>query len=326
MKIIFRADGSHKRGMGHIYRSISLAKQFPRKDVIFILRPSPVAEKKIKQEKYKFLIAKSDSQDFKLLNKYIPDIVITDILNTKIGYMKKLKTLCKCLVTIDDEGKGNNFADLIFNILYNKKTKADNKRIFTSPTYQILNKKYAKYHNKTKKIKRIIKNILITQGGADTANITPKIINALKNVNLPKNTSVHVVVGPAFKKQKELKKIRLKNKIIFHKNIPSLDPLIFRADIAITSCGVTPYEIASVGTPMIITCQNKMETETAKRFGKNKAAINLGDKFIKKQFLTAVTKLIKSQVLRENMSMAQRKYISPRGAQKIKNLIISKVK
>lgn len=100
-------------------------------------------------------------------------------------------------------------------------------------------------------IREKIESVLITVGGDDKLNLTPKILDWL-NHNYPQ-WKKQILIGPAFKNIEEISSIQGKN-TFFHKNLDAtaIRDLMLSVDLAITAGGQTTYELARCGVPMIM--------------------------------------------------------------------------
>ena len=151
MLFAFCIESSHKRGMGHLFRSICLAKELLKlnhKVLVFLNTHKPSFEH-LKNENIDFYDIKN-FEDFKLnLKNYIKkhniDIWINDRLHTGKFESKVIKSFNIPLVSFDDQGPGSQFCDLNFVALdfYNK-NKFKGKNIIWSrvPSFKPRDKKF----------------------------------------------------------------------------------------------------------------------------------------------------------------------------------------
>lgn len=336
IKIFVRVDGSHKRGMGHIYRQILLAKEFQKftKNILFITKNYQVAIDLILENGFEIIktlpkhISKKD--EIKCLSKLIddhkPHIVIVDVLKTEKNYVLSIKRKNNLLVTFDNTGYGAYHSNIVFNVLYQnisrKKPKDSNVRLYQGEEYIILNPVLS---SKKKEIKREVENILITQGGSDTHGFTIKILEAIDEII--DNFNFLVVVGPAFKHKKELNSFlsKAKKKYVVKHNVKNMAKLMEETDIAITAAGTTLYELLCAGVPSIVICNEKFEEETADRFYTQKLVVNLGfgGNVKRKEILHSLENLVKDYTLRENMSSMGKRKIDGKGIERIRKILLS---
>ena len=106
-------------------------------------------------------------------------------------------------------------------------------------------------------------------------------------------------------------------------NIDNLGDLLFEADIAVISFGITSYEAAAVGTPSIIICPTHYHNEMANIFIQSGTAINLG--FYESVSESIIEKKVKELAidydLREKLALKGKKLIDGKGVKRIGKII-----
>lgn len=256
-KIVFRCDGYKELGMGHIYHCLTLAYNLTGHDVIFVTNKNHLEGlNKIAESNMKYITIENDEQFFDFLEKYKPDIVVNDCLDTTEEYIKKIKMLSKKVVTIEDLGEGAKYADVIINALY------DNKRYnneYCGEEYVCLRNEFL--ISRPKEFSPEVKKVLILFGGTDPSNLTKKIYNMIKE-NYSKYPNIHYnfITGIGYDCEKnEIIQDEEKN-ISVLKNVSNISEYMSSADLAFTSQGRTVYELASMGVPSIVMAQNERET------------------------------------------------------------------
>ena len=123
--------------------------------------------------------------------------------------------------------------------------------------YAIINKEFSK--NTTTKTEKIVKKIIVLQGGSDTYCFTPKIIDSFNLIK--KDLEISVIIGESFNCWKKLEQSISKSnkKINVLHNVKNLSKILKKYDLAITAGGMTSLELACVGIPSIIICGEKFE-------------------------------------------------------------------
>jgi spore coat polysaccharide biosynthesis predicted glycosyltransferase SpsG len=322
MKILILADGNHKIGMGHIYRSVSLSQELKNygHEIAFITKDT-IAKKFFSKISECVIIPNLNSPKIDLfLKKFSPELILLDKLKESKIVLKNLRKFCPILA-IDYTGKHYDLIDHGINILYHET--GIKKNSFSSFKYTILNKNFKK--NKNRKLNKEIKSVIILQGGSDTYCFTPKI---LKSILLVKNNfSISIVLGPSFKCHKKLNQIiKESNKTIkiFH-DVKNMSNLMQKHDLAITAGGNTLVELAYLGIPSIIICGEKFELETAKLITKNGFGINVGfgGSITSSKIQLNLEKLINNFTLRKKMSKMGHKLIDGNGNHRIRKIIES---
>jgi len=255
MDICIRADGGSSIGMGHIMRTLVLARELRKKHNVFYTckADDPLTDKYYAGidfiAKQGFKVVKIDEKEIiKDLKNIKSDCIITDSYDVDEEYFNALKRIFRISGCFDDE-KICEYYNVDFLINQNAYAFTFDYHV-NKDTDLILGNKYIILREEFRNIpapviNKDIKDIMITVGGSDNTNITGEIINSLKNSNF----NMHVVIGPSFKHYDELKKNE-NERIRFYFN-PKMSVLMTKCDIAISSCGSTLYELAACGTPTI---------------------------------------------------------------------------
>ncbi|ENK0837447.1 UDP-2,4-diacetamido-2,4,6-trideoxy-beta-L-altropyranose hydrolase [Clostridium botulinum] len=258
MKIAIRAEGGFQIGMGHIMRTLALAKELANaNEVIYICkvdmslssRYKPGIDK-IKSEGFTVLTINED-KFIKELYKIKADCLITDSYDVNEEYFNLTKDMFKVTGYIDDMNLYYFNVDFIINqnigaeeLSYkvNKDTK-----LFLGTNYTMLREEFRKNHKKH--IRKEVQDVMITVGGADHNEITNTICNYVKDLEL----KFHIVIGASFEEEsiKKLAKLKnLKDNINLYFNANMIE-IMNKCDIAISACGSTLYELAVCQVPTL---------------------------------------------------------------------------
>lgn len=326
IRIAFIVDGDYKIGLGHIYRCITLANYFKRKfDIrIFLRKQRILGIKLIQNSGLEFRTYSKINELFYALNIFKPKIVINDILDTKIKYIKGLKSKSYFVVNFEDLGPGRFFGDLTINALYEGNENATNE--YTGFLYECLRNDF---YNVPKKVITDVKNILITYGGTDPNNLTLRSLKAFKELN-NKKIRLTIILGFGYTRPSAINQILNQMKkngfnINVKCNITNMPKEITNADIILTSNGRTIYEIASIGTPCISISQNEREAKHL-FVVKSKAIYYLGNqKDVKSACIAkAIRFLIDNKKIRKQFNKKMLQYNIRSGLERVANLIINK--
>jgi spore coat polysaccharide biosynthesis protein SpsF len=267
--IAFITDGSSKMGMGHVYRSLTFAKGL-RKNLgakaYFLTKSNENIIKKIEDENFPTIKLKNDNEIVDYLEKLDIKAIIIDNVYFKERVLKEIKERVNAKIVIVDNLNPINdkYADIVLNNLvrsnFNNKTFFDkniNTMYFCGPKYLILRDEFNISRKKKKNLKPKIDDILLIFGGSDPSNLTSRVLEKLNN-----KVTVNVVLGPEFKHFDDLDKIlkKHKNKNVKIYNKPeNIAELMYKADLAITSPGISMFEALFVGTPVLVIFQNPLQ-------------------------------------------------------------------
>ena len=280
MNLSFITFGGESIGTGHIFRCLNIAKWVNeiRIDVnvsFFLLDIGLESQHKsveIIKSRSNYKVSQININSLSELNF---NILVSDLLNTPEKVAKILRKKSKFMVSIDNTSSSRVYSDLNINPLYydipsKYKTKYD----YIGPKFHITSSKFKYLKSRYRKE---VKNILITQGGADPFNLTYNIISDLEFIRKSyKNITIHVLLGPAYRHNKSLLKFKKYNNIIFHNNIIDMGDFLKNIDIAISSIGITAFEVAELGIPSIHLTSIEKEVETGKALKELGVSVFLG--------------------------------------------------
>jgi len=311
MKIIFRVDGGFKIGMGHIIRCISIYNAFKKRfndlEAFFLIKKEADGISFLRKKHFKIISHLSIK----------PNLVILDINNPKEEDLKIFKNYP--LVCIDSNNLAEKYADILIDAnKENKDTSSKPKRLYGSD-YVVIREEFLPYREtKSKKDK-----ILITFGGSDPLNLTEKVLLLLKDLE---NLEFNVIIGPSAKVsisniEKIIKNAKSKFNLFF--NPDNLVDIFSETFLAISSGGITLYELAYLGIPSIIISQAKHQIAIAEKFEKLKVGINLGmgDKVKKEKLIKVLLELLENPLRRNLMSKKAKDLVDGKGLERIINEI-----
>jgi len=339
MKVFIITEGSKNTGFGHMTRCLSLYQAFEEEKIIseFILNSDDNVKYLLKGINYqKSNWIKKRDKLFELIKD--ADIVIIDSYLADISLYNKIVNLVKNSVYIDDNKRLDYPNGIVVNGNINaeklKYPKKDGVKYLLGTKYTPLRKEFWKVPKK--KIKEKIESIMVTFGGDDAKNMTPKVLAFLneKYPNLIKN----IIIGRAFQNIDEIKKYTDKNtNLIYYPDAEKMKEVMLESDIAISACGQTLNELASIGVPTIGVCIAENQLGNVKGWEKV-GFLEYAGGHSKGDILEKIKNLIKileDAKVRKNKSKIGIKFIDGKGSLRIirlslcnlfkKNLILRKV-
>ncbi|MGO6998097.1 PseG/SpsG family protein [Rhizobium leguminosarum] len=258
---VFCIESSHARGMGHLFRSLTLASELRSRghSVLFLANDHPnslriIRERGFDVALYDLAAATGWENDF--LEAAGPSSIwINDRLNTLRSHSETIRRLGAKLVTFDDRGDGAELADMnICALLFEKTEGLKGKDVRLGVEYMILNPEIATY----RRLREKLASILVTLGGADTYGVTVRVAKWLSSRPFP----VTIVTGPSFQHMAELEEVvatAAPDRFKLLNQVPSLAAEMHGHDLAITGGGVTPFEACAAGLPCVVIANEPFE-------------------------------------------------------------------
>lgn len=323
-KILIRADGGKNIGLGHVMRTLVLAKELKKYfEVYYICKDNKELYlqgiNKIESEGFKvFKIGEENLvDDIKEIQREVnAKILITDSYDVNEEYFNKMKMIFEYSGYIDDI----NICKLNVDFIINQNINADcfnydineNTKLFLGTTYCLLRDEFRT--TKEKIINNSVKNILLTMGGSDKDYNTLKVLKILRNYDI----CVHVVIGSAFEDDfvKEIyNKYKDSSNIKLYKNA-SMSKLMNLCDLAISSCGSTLYELSAMQVPTIGIVVASNQKDVAEAFTKKKLIVGSDDLVYRdiNEFNKILGELISNWDKRRMLSENQKHLVNVNGA------------
>lgn len=321
-KILFRADGYVKLGMGHIYNCITLAYSMIEHEVLFVTKEDcQLGLNKIIDSKFKYRTIKNDEDLFDIINDYKPDVFVNDCLNTEADYILRLKKSVPRVVTIEDLGSGAYAADAVINALYDSPENATD-RFYSGYKYVCLRDEFLtaipiEYSDK-------VQNIVILFGGTDPSNLNEKTYKAARKIHKKyPDISFNFITGIGYDFEKHGVKTDEENNIFVYPNVPVVSKYTKNADIAVTSQGRTIYELASMGLPSIVLSQNPREaTHSFATMRHGFINLGIGEEIDSDTIASTLSWLIETPNVRKNMHELMLKCDLKTGLERCKKIIL----
>jgi len=316
MNIIIRCDGSVEVGMGHVVRCLALADELRRNrdcKITFAMRKSDLGIAKVRLS---YPVIQSDEKDgifnYKkwlsgCIQKTSADMLILDVRDgLTYNEIRDLKeTLGITITTIDDTEDKRQAADMAFYPPVPQLTEYDwsnfTGNLYSGWEYVIIRDCFFKAYAWTE---RSCPKILIMMGGTDPYDLTGFAVDCLKSVTT--NFSASIILGPGYSfneyLENKLLDVQFENEI--YRNPENIAQIMADSDLSIMSFGVTAYELAALGVPLIILSITEDHFESASIFEDAGIGVSMGTyKNISKSDLNKITtQLVSDNKIRKTMS------------------------
>lgn len=300
-RIVFAVVGNAAVGMGHAYRAVLLANELVNHELIFVCgEDDGLAVAHIKRHNYRVECVPVGRR-LEAMLALQPDLVINDILDTDADYVVGLQRSGAKVVCFEDMGLGASVADLVVNALYPPRLPADH--VLSGPEYFCLREEflYARGRGASGEVTRI----LITFGGADEGDLSRRLIAVAGVWLVSRGITIDLVTGLGYARGEELERAAREisaDRIHVRCATPRISDYMASADLAITSGGRTVLELASLGVPTMVICQNRRET-THSHLSSEQGVVNLGlrTEVSDEAILATVQRLVTDAALRETM-------------------------
>ncbi len=296
MNILIRTNSSYKIGLGHLMRTLVLAKRYKDSNIIFACENlEGNFNHKVVEEGFYLVNIKSNSSDelISLIKDYSTDLLVVDSYDINYNFEKKIKQSTKVKVLSFDDTYERHYCDILLNtsISANKKKYKDlvpsHCEVLTGLKYSLVRDEFL-YLKQRKKYFYKPKRVFLAMGGADHTNLNIKILEVLKEMKI---FEVHVVTTTSNNSLKTLERYFYKNKFVkLYVNSNKIAEIMNLCDFAIITPSVTISEVLSLNMPFIAIKTALNQNSISKFLVRNRFFVL--DKFNKK---ILKNKLIKMQ-------------------------------
>ncbi len=288
LQVVFRTDASLAIGTGHVMRCLSLAGALVGRgaEVSFICReheghlcdlieergfavhrlPAPAEDFTIEAAPaHAAWLGMTWQEDADQTCAVIrdrecrPDWLIVDHYALDSRWEHALRPLVGRILVIDDLADRAHDCDLLLdqNLVADMQARYIGKvpedcRLLLGPEYALLQQIYAKLHDHIPPRKGPVKRILISFGGTDRDNLTGRTLTAFISLDRP-DIDVDVVISGSSPYAPDIRaRVAGYANIRLHNNLPTLAPLMARADLAVGAAGTTSWERLCLSLPALV--------------------------------------------------------------------------
>jgi UDP-2,4-diacetamido-2,4,6-trideoxy-beta-L-altropyranose hydrolase len=337
--LLIRADADALIGTGHVMRCLALAEawQDTGGDVLLVSAcDAPALEDRLKKKGINILHISQeagtlgDSDEIsRIAHEHGADWIVVDGYHFGAEYQKIIKDSGLSLLFIDDYGHADHYyADIVLN----QNIYADMSiyqhcepytRFLLGTKYALIRNEFLKWSGWHREIPEVARKILVTLGGSDPDNVTLKIIEAVRAIDL-EGLEVKVVVGGAsphldliHETVKEISNFTLV------KNAENMPELMAWADIAISAGGSTCYELLFMDVPSIVIPIAENQEPIAKELRSKNIAKVFEVKEIENQreLVKFIFEFLQYYEMRSAFSKRMAQYIDSKGPSRIINAI-----
>ena len=329
MKVCILTEAGKNIGFGHITRCIGVYQAFEETGTLpeFVVSGDETIRHLLKEKNCKVFDWLNNRQLlFEILNN--ADIVFIDSYLADYDLYEKISNLVKTVVYFDDDIRIEYPRGIILNGAVSAEGMPYHKRgditYLLGTRYTPLRKEF--WDVPAKPIRNNLEAIMITFGGADIHNLTPKVLILLAD-NHPELLK-KVIIAKGFGNITEIEKLKDNNtELIYLPNASEMKNIMLDADIAISACGQTLYELARIGVPTIGICAAENQLQNIHGWEKTGFLEYIGwhdDKNLVSN-LRASINVLGSKHIRERKSKIGREATDGQGARRICKLLLEEI-
>ncbi len=324
-------------GTGHVMRCLALAQAWqdaPGGKVVFAAAELlPFLRERLLSEGIDIVTveARPGSRDdvrqvADLAQRLAARWVVVDGYHFHADYQQGIKETQLKLLFVDDAGNAGPYcADIVLNQnLHAAESMYDHRepctRLLLGAPYILLRRDFTASREPERPINPVARRLLISMGGSDPDNITAKVVEMLRNLEVPAWEAVAVLAqsSPHFASLTDAVRIAALPLQLLQ-NVADMARWMRWADLAITAGGTTIWELAFMGLPAVAMTRGEHERMLLQGASRQGIAIDVGPfQALEAQDLSrVVASLAFDKARRLQMSRAGQAFVDGLGATRV---------
>jgi UDP-2,4-diacetamido-2,4,6-trideoxy-beta-L-altropyranose hydrolase len=216
-------------------------------------------------------------------------------------------------------------ADLVHNqnllALHRQYSVEAHTELLLGPRYAVLAEEYRGLHEMPLRMRDQPRTILLTFGGADRHDLTARAVRALSELRAPPERLL-VVAGSLYGRISALEALLSEHGRMhpeLHVDTRRMAALMAEADLALSSGGLTAWELACAGVPNVIISSSDRERQTARLLQQEELACFVGhhDQASLEEITDAIERLMADPARLRSYALAGRKLVDGRGLDRV---------
>ena len=336
MKILFRVDGGPNVGLGHLIRSIAIARKLKEDyndtNICFLTNGNQFSTNLLSQSGFQYILQEKQSEESFItdtVKNVHADVLFIDKLfpyePVFIREVRKHTRLCMFHNLCDGAFECNQFilpaSHISDKVLQDKRWTTGKVKLFEGFPYIVLNDKILILKRKSN-INTHPMHIVLTTGGSDPKGVMIQLLEYLVDFEI-KNIKITALIGEIFSHIDEVENLR--GNLCHNISIIPFNYTDFaNADLAVNTFGVSTYELIYLGIPALSIGHAKQNARgsylLAKKYGFTQD-LGLFDDLTQRKFLSTLNTVITDPTKLEKMQEKSFGVIDGFGAKRVAELI-----
>jgi UDP-2,4-diacetamido-2,4,6-trideoxy-beta-L-altropyranose hydrolase len=253
-------------------------------------------------------------QTFDVLSQLAADWLVVDHYALDARWEQSMAKVVGRIMVIDDLADRNHECALLLDQNLGRQVSDYDQRVpvesirMIGPHYALLRPEFYRLREISLQRRRHpeLKRILISLGGVDRANATGRILNALSETLLPRETELDIVIGAAAPHLEKVRQQALRSpfRASVNVNVHDMAERMRQADLSIGAAGSTSWERCCLGLPSITIILAENQRLIGEALEKAGCALLLGEENIAQHLSALVSRLMNSGVKLEKLGSA----------------------
>lgn len=283
-RIGFRCDGGVETGLGHVVGCLRLAERLARDRGIgieFLVRENSSAVQLIKERGFSVEVLPDEVSPEDDVNRMVEKADESDWSAVVFNFSKnaldrytplfpRVEEADIPLVFMDNPVPPSYLhGDLVINALphpdYSEYDPSNHPRCYDGLEYLLLDDRFRQVRGDRADVRPGVERVLVAMGGGDRPNTTALVLDALAHAQF--EGYVDVVLGAANPHEKAVREqfIRLDLRGAVECDVNDMPDRMARADLGFSALGLTTYEMAYMGVPVLLIPGTPLNAQVARR-------------------------------------------------------------
>lgn len=333
MHIGILTEGGTQIGFGHVTRCLALAQGLreadPDVNVQLVVNGDASLEEVLKPESIEWI--RMDWRNHSGLQNILKnmDAVVVDSYLADAPVYERVAEGVKTVLYVDDNQRLNYPAGIIFNgSIYAQELnypRRPDRQFLLGTEYTLLRKPF--WQTTEKVVRSQIQNVLITFGGDDSKQMTPRVLKLFKESFSGMDKAV--VIGKAFQHVEAVQaRADAKTRLIFNASVDEMKQLMEESDVAISAGGQTLYELACIGVPTIAVAVADNQTRNIQGWEKQNF-IRYAGWWEETDVLARIRRAfdeLRDPKIRQTASQIGRKAVTGQGARRVADFLVNQLR
>ena len=336
--VVIRADAGPHIGTGHVMRCLALAQAWQEEGgaVRFALASlTPALEARLGAEGFDIIRVTAaagstldSAQTIAAAREAGAVWLVVDGYHFDAAYQQAIKASGLPLLAIDDYGHAKCYwADVVLNQNINAcealyPSREAYTRLLLGTQYALLRREFSPWRGWQREISPEARRVLVTMGGADPDNVTLKVLEALRQVQV-KGLEVKIVVGGSYPHRETLGAWDNPGICELIEDSRDMPDLMAWADVAVSAAGSTCWELAFMQLPSVLLILADNQRFNATGLDSAGATLNLGwHRDVRPAVLAhALQRLLAAREVRAEMAGVGRSLVDGNGSFRVAALM-----
>jgi len=326
MRIVLRADSSHRIGLGHVARctrlAVELSRLLPDAELILVTNQPETARFFRRKQDFIRIHPCGDGSGIEPVKELQPDLAVLDLLDLEADDVQSLRGTC-VVADIENVAPETSCAHLLLLRIGTLPPPGTNGQVvLAGPQYLLIDPAWALEPLVRSDFPTTGLRVFLALGGSDPSGLTSLALEACaETADLWEE--VRVILGPGYEGGSPVEP-RLAGKLQVFRLPPDVRGVARGMDMAVVAAGLQLFECLAAGLPCVTLRHNETQRGNAALAVEWNAAVDLGpgDSVAPEILVGLLRRLAADPDRRRSMSQAGRRNVDGLGLRRLARAIV----